>query len=157
MTDDRNSDGKFAIRPSGAAPLFDSQSGSEAAVVRWEKHNELSRQAIIEYASGKLKTTLSFEEAYEFVVSNPQFKASEAGKTAAAKFVREEVGLARVEGSQAGIDNRQVKIYNTYNFESRPPALEYAEDLEAAGDVKTAEQVRNQLIGDGPYEIKVEA
>ncbi|KKM72311.1 hypothetical protein LCGC14_1421850, partial [marine sediment metagenome] len=111
MADDRDSKGRMTA-PLKGAQLFTSKTGKDASDKRWEKHNENSRQAIIEYASGKVKQELSFAEAYEYVVSNPQFLASEAGKTAAAKFVREEVGLAAPEGTkQITIDKRQINVY----------------------------------------------
>ena len=119
---------KFEERPDGAAPLFDSNSGALAANKRWEEKRNRDRQMMIEFAKGELKVSdISYEEAYEFVIMNPQFRASMSGKTAAAKFVAEQLGERpdHVDAKMV-IDNRQV---NFMSLRLTPTtALAYIED-----------------------------
>ena len=149
--------GKFEIRPVGAAPLFDSNSGKAAARKRWDAERENTEREIVAFAEEELGRKVTLDDAVSFVVNLPQFKKSLAGHTAAAKFVSQKLDILPTGGSdqtpQLLQDNRSV---NVYNFDSKHRVLEFAETLDQAGDKKTADSVRDQLIGDGPYEIKVE-
>ena len=149
--------GKFEIRPVGAAPLFDSNSGKAAARKRWDAERENTEREIVAFAEEELGRKVSLDDAVSFVVNLPQFKKSLEGHTAAAKFVSQKLDILPVGGSnqtpQLLQDNRSV---NVYNFDTKSGGLEFAENLDQAGDKETADSVRNQLIGDGPYEIRVE-
>ena len=149
--------GKFEIRPAGAAPLFDSDSGKAAARKRWDAERENTEREIVAFAEEELGREVTLDDAVSFVVNLPQFKKSLEGHTAAAKFVSQKLDILPVSGSnqtpQLLQDNRSV---NVYNFDSKHRVLEFAETLDQAGDKETADSVRDQLIGDGPYEIKIE-
>jgi len=147
--------GKFEIRPSGAAPLFDSDTGRAAARKRWEKERENTERSIVAFASEIAGQEVSLEDAVTMIVNLPQFKKSMEGHTAAAKFISQKLDLlpAGGDGTQQ-IDARQVQI-NVYQLD-RPSALQFAEDLRDAGKIASAAIVEAQIIeGEGPFEIKV--
>ena len=149
------SGGKFDIRPLGAAPLFDSDSGRAAAQRRWEKQRENTERAIIKKASDLVGADVTLEEAIDLVVSMPQFAQAMAGKTAAAKLVLQMLDRLPGGGDTAkNVDARQVHV-NVYQL-ARTDALRFAEDLREAGKIASAAMVEAQIIdGDGPFEIKV--
>jgi hypothetical protein len=148
------SDGKFDIRPPGAAPLFDSRSGKAAARKRWDKERENTERAIIAFASEKLGHDISYEDAVNFVVNMPQFIKSMEGHTAAAKFVSQKLDLLPGGGQDPQVDARQVHV-NVYQLD-RPGALQFADDLREAGKLALAAVVEAQIEdGEGPFNIKV--
>ena len=149
------SNGQFDIRPLGAAPLFDSDSGRAAARRRWEKHRENTERAIVSKASEIMGEDVTLEEAVTLVVNLPQFEKALAGHTAAAKLVLQM--LDRLPGGGDGahqVDARQIHM-NVYQL-GRPDALRFAEDLRDAGKIAMAAMVEAQIEeGEGPFDIKV--
>lgn len=151
--------GKFIARPDGAAPLFDSDSGRAAARKRWNAAREAAESAIVTFANANNKDNdeHTIQEAYDFVVRHPQFRASLEGKTAAAKFVSQMGDLLPMGGSDKPTvveDNRQVHFHI---FElGRPEAMKYIEDLKADGEEGVAAIVEAQIDdGEGPFKITV--
>ena len=151
--------GKFIARPNGAAPLFDSNSGKEAARKRWDAAREAAESAVVVFANANNdgNEDHTVQEAYDFVVRHPQFKASMEGKTAAAKFVSQMGDLLPAGGSDKPTvveDNRQVHFHI---FElDRPSAMQYIQDLKAEGEEGVAAIVEAQLSdGEGPFKITV--
>jgi hypothetical protein len=151
--------GKFIARPNGAAPLFDSNSGKAAARKRWDAAREAAENAVVVFANAHNEDNdnHTVQEAYDFVVRQPQFKASMEGKTAAAKFVSQMGDLLPAGGSDKPTvveDNRQVHFHI---FElDRETALRYIEDLRNEGEDGVAEIVKAQISdGEGPFKITV--
>ena len=146
--------GKFEIRPQGAAPLFDSASGKAAARRRWDKERENTEKSVVAYASELAGRDVTLDEAINLVVNLPQFKKSMEGHTAAAKFVSQKLDVLPGGGEAQQIDARQVHM-NVYQL-VRPDALRFAEDLREAGKIAMAAMVEAQIEeGDGPFDIKV--
>jgi hypothetical protein len=155
-------DGKFQIRPNGAAPLFDADSGRSAAKKRWEAHRKATEQSIIDFARAELEleegVDLSLEESVALVITTPQFRAALKGKSAAAKLVSQMLDLmAQPEPSQHLLqDNRQLHV-NTFRL-TKDEAIRYIEDQRASGNERIALMVEAQIYeedGDGPIEILV--
>ena len=147
--------GRFDIRPLGAAPLFDSDSGRAAARRRWEKERENTQRSIVAFVSETLEKEVTLDEAINYVVNLPQFKKSMEGHTAAAKFIAQKLDVlpGGGEGNQ-NVDARQIHM-NVYQL-GRPDALRFAEDLRDAGKIAMAAMVEAQIEeGDGPFDIKV--
>src|SRR3990167_2058592 len=147
--------GRFDIRPIGAAPLFDSDSGRAAARRRWEKERENTQRSIVAFVSETLEKEVTLDEAINYVVNLPQFKKSMEGHTAAAKFIAQKLDVlpGGGEGNQ-NVDARQIHM-NVYQL-GRPDALRFAEDLRDAGKIAMAAMVEAQIEeGDGPFDIKV--
>ena len=151
------SDGRFDIRPVGAAPLFDSESGRAAARRRWERERENTERSIVAFASEELDREVSYEEAINYVVNLPQFQKALEGHTAAAKFVAQKLDILPGGDSDGqNIDARQVHV-NVYQL-GRPQALRFAEDLRSANKIALAAMVETQIgEGDGPFDISVPA
>ena len=150
--------GKFSERPEGAAPLFNAESGISAAKKRWEAHRLATERAIIEFVEAQVGSTVSLEDAVAFVVTDPQFQASMKGKTAAAKFIAQNLDITpQPEPVQHLLqDNRQVN-YNVFKL-SRERAVQYIEDQRSVGNEKVALLVEAQIFneeGEGPFEIMV--
>jgi len=147
--------GRFDIRPIGAAPLFDSDSGRAAARRRWEKERENTQRSIVAFVSETLEKEVTLDEAINYVVNLPQFKKSMEGHTAAAKFIAQKLDVlpGGGEGNQ-NVDARQIHM-NVYQL-GRPDALRFAEDLRDAGKIAMAAMVEAQIEeGDGPFDIKI--
>ena len=147
--------GRFDIRPIGAAPLFDSDSGRAAARRRWEKERENTQRSIVAFVSETLEKEVTLDEAINYVVNLPQFKKSMEGHTAAAKFIAQKLDVlpGGGEGNQ-NVDARQIHM-NVYQL-GRPDALRFADDLREAGKIAMAAMVEAQIEeGDGPFSIKV--
>jgi len=146
--------GRFDIRPIGAAPLFDSDSGRAAARRRWEKERENTQRSIVAFVSETLEKEVTLDEAINYVVNLPQFKKSMEGHTAAAKFIAQKLDVlpGGGEGNQ-NVDARQIHM-NVYQL-GRPDALRFADDLREAGKIAMAAMVEAQIEeGDGPFSIK---
>ena len=160
MTDVRNPDGTMVHRLDGAAPLFDSKSGAEAIGKRWEVQEARNKRALITFAEAKLDLDvgeMEYEDALQAILLEPLFRKAAAEHVAGIKLALQLLGeMPDHVDAKVVTDARQVH-YNVYNFESKTRAFDYIEDLENAGDQKTADAVRDQIIGDGPYEVKVEA
>ncbi len=148
-------DGKFSIRPDGAAPLFDQKSGRAAARKRWDAARARTEDAIVLYANANNpdQEEHTVEEAYDFVVRAPQFKASQEGKTAAAKFVSQMGDLLPAGGSDAPqqiVDNRSVTM--TLNYTTKQ-AEALVHEFEADGDSVLAQIIRSQINEDDDEHI----
>ena len=143
-------DGKFSIRPDGAAPIFDSKSGRAAARKRWDAARARTEDAIVLYANANNpdQEKHTAEEAYDFVVRAPQFKASREGKTAAAKFVSQMGDLLPAGGmdkpQQVVNDNRRLMVLN-FNTKN---AIAYVDQLEENGEPILAALVKAQIDED---------
>jgi hypothetical protein len=138
---------KFTSRPEGAAPLFDSNSGKSAAKKRWDAAREASESALVAFAndSNPNNDSHSLEEATDYVVRNPQFQASIEGKTAAAKFVSQQLDLLPAGGAEQAVvqDNRQLHVHQ-FTLD-RKSAIAYARDLEEDGSKSLAKIVEAQI------------
>ena len=146
--------GRFDIRPAGAAPLFDSNSGKAAARRRWDRERENTEKSVVAYASKLAGEEVTLEEAINLVVNLPQFKKSMEGHTAAAKFVAQKLDVLPGGGEAQQIDARSVSI-NVYQLD-RPSATRYLEHLKSMGEDDIAAVVEAQIgEGEGPFEIRV--
>lgn len=152
-----NGGGKFEVRPPGAAPLFDANSGKMAARRRWDKERENTEKAVVQFASEALDREVSLEEAISYVVNMPQFKKSLEGHTAAAKFVSQKLDLVPMGGDgEAKVDARQIHV-NTFLLQDRKQLSNYIESLRGAGLEELALLVEAQTGDgeDGPFEVQV--
>ena len=147
-------DGKFSIRPDGAAPLFTSKSGKAAARKRWDTARESAEHRMIELVSEELGREVTLDEAVDYAIIDPQFKASVAGKTAAAKFLDNKLGLTPLPDPETGSGVPQtVQQFNVYNFGTPQKAKEFANQLEEAGEIVLAAMVRAQIDEDEDEQI----
>ena len=149
-------DGKFLTRPDGAAPLFDPKSGRAAARKRWDAARAQTEDSIVLFADANDPDheEHTVQEAYDFVVRHPQFKASLAGKTAAAKFVSQMGDLLPAGGSEPNAQGPQtVQQFNVYNFGTPQKAKEFANQLEEAGEIVLAAMVRAQIDEDEEEQV----
>ena len=149
-------DGKFSIRPDGAAPLFDPKSGKAAARKRWDAARAAAENAIVVFAnaSNENQDNHTVEEAYDYVVRHPQFQASLEGKTAAAKFVSQMGDLLPAGGAEPNAQGPQtVQQFNVYNFGTPEKAKEFANQLEEAGEIILAAMVRAQIDEDEEEQV----
>lgn len=149
--------GKFEVRPVGAAPLFDANSGRAAARRRWDKERENTEKAIVQFVSEELGREVPLEEAISYVVNTPQFKKSLEGHTAAAKFVASKLDLLPMGGEGgAKVDARQVHV-NTFILQDREQLGNYIESLRGAGLEELALLVEAQTgeVEEGPFEVQV--
>ncbi len=148
-------DGKFLTRPDDAAPLFDAKSGKAAARKRWDMARASAENAIVVFANANDEESEDHttQEAYDFVVRHPQFKASLAGKTAAAKFVSQMGDLLPAGGAEAPTGPQTVQQFNTYNFSTPERATEFAAQLDDAGESILAAAVRAQINEDEEEQI----
>ena len=159
MTDDRNDDGSFAIRPVGAAPLFDSRSGADAANIRWEQQKARNKLLVVKNVAKELgvdPTSLTYDEAFDHAILNPLVRASLKENIAAIKELGTLTG-ERPDAADAKIvkDQRSVN-FNIYNLADRPAATRFIEDLKRAGEMTVAALIEAQVgEGDGPFAVKV--
>ena len=159
MTDSRNEDGSFAIRPASAAPLFDSKSGLIAANKRWEEKEQRNKDALVRFASQKLGIDISemtYEDAKEEILLNPLFAKAAAGHIAGTKLSLQIMGeMPDMADAKIVKDQRSIN-FNIYNFPDRPAAFRFIENLKNAGEFTAAAIVEAQVgEGDGPFEVKM--
>lgn len=152
------SNGKWTERPEGAAQLFDSESGRAAARKRWDKHREQTKYDLIEFVKKETgEEEVSFEDAVNYTLNTPQFRAALDGKTAAAKLLYQIFDLVAQPEPQKQIvqDQRQVHLL-TVIMNDREAADRYIEQLKSK-DPKIAAYVEAQIPTDeeGPYELEV--
>lgn len=155
---ERREDGTYAIRPQGAADLFDSESGRAAARKRWEKERKNTELALIAKVQEELgEDDVTLDEAINFAINHPLIKKALEGNVPALKFLVQKLDLVP-QGSEAKVvvDARQAKQYNFFNFDTADKALAYAQQLEDAGRINVAQAVRSQIVGDAPYTIQIE-
>ena len=79
MSDQRTSSGEFAIRPVGAAPLFDAESGKQAALKRWEELKARNKLLVIKNVAEELGVepgSLTYDEAFDHAMLKPLVKKS---------------------------------------------------------------------------------
>ena len=142
------------VRPVGAAPLFDSRSGSDAANIRWEQQKARNKLLVVKNVAKELgvdPTSLTYDEAFDHAILNPLVRASLKENIAAIKELGTLTG-ERPDTADAKIvkDQRSVNIYNlTINNPQK-----YLEDLRAEGRTKLASIIEAQ-VGDsiGPIEV----
>jgi hypothetical protein len=147
MSENKRDRGRFTERPEGAAPLFNPESGRQAALKRWEDKEARNRDALVRFVSEELGKEVTYNQAFAYVVLDPQFREALKGKAASAKLVAEWTG-ERPEGADAKvlIDSRQV---NLYSFPLTPPeARKYIEDQLAQGNNYLASLVDGQMNWD---------
>ena len=160
MTDDRNEDGSFAIRPVGAAPLFDSKSGADAAGIRWEQQKARNKLLLVKNVAEGLgidPSELTYDEAFDKAIMNPLVRASLKERVAAIKELATLTG-ERPDGADAKIlrDQRSIN-FNIYNLADKPSADRFIESLRRAGKTGIADLVEAQIgDGEGPFEVKVQ-
>jgi hypothetical protein len=139
-------DGKFLIRPSGAAPLFDSKSGKAAARKRWDKERENTEKALIDRVEEELGEKVSLAEAVNFAINHPLIEKALTGNVPALKFLTQKLDLIPMGSTETPQavqqDNRSV---NFYNFGTPKKAEAFANQLEEAGETTLAAIVRAQI------------
>ena len=148
MSDDKRDKGRFLERPEGAAPEFDSESGREASLVRWEGQKARNRQSLVTAVALKLgldPEVLDYDNAMKIGLLEPLFlKAMEESQPAAVKLSLQLLG-EMPEGADAKVivDKRQVKVMN-FHF-TTVQARAYIEDQRKQGNDFVASLVDNQM------------
>jgi len=143
-TVEERNEGRFTKRPPGAHPLFNPESGRQAALKRWEKQEARNREALIAFVSEELGEDVSYDQALAYTILYPQFRQALKGKAASAKLLLQLMNEIP-DGADAKvlIDNRQVKLMN---FRFTPPqAKAYIEDQRAQGNEDVASLVDSQM------------
>ena len=151
------SNGKFEIRPSGAAPLFspgEEGTGRAMARRRWDKEKESMERAVVLAVQELTGEELSFEAAADYAIRQPLVKKALAGHVAAIKLVLQQLDRLRGGAAETQVDARQVHV-SVYQL-GRPEALRFVEDLRDAGKIAQAVLVESQIgEGDGPFEVSI--
>jgi hypothetical protein len=139
-------DGKFQIRPLGAAPLFNSKSGRAAARKRWDKERENTEQALIDRVEEELGKEVSLQEAVNFAVNVPLIEKALTGNVPALKFLTQKLDLLPMGGVEQPQQLTQTnQSVNFYNFGTSKKAEAFANQLEEAGETTLAAIVRAQI------------
>ena len=157
--EDRTSEGRFIVRPEGAAELFDSKRGQLAARKRWAEKEAIHREqlrTLVAAKKGVNPDELTFDEAFSLVAMDPLVRKALAESIPAIKLLAHLTGeLPDVSDAKVVQDQRQVH-FNVYNFDNRGKALQFVEDLKEAGQVFAAAEVQAQIPEDeGPIEVRV--
>ena len=151
------SNGKFEIRPSGAAPLFspgEEGTGRAMARRRWDKEKESMERAVVLAVQELTGEELSFEAAADYAIRQPLVKKALAGHVAAIKLVLQQLDRLRGGAAETQVDARQIHM-NVYQLD-RDTAISYIEDLRRVGNNMLAGVVEAQIgDGEGPFEVKV--
>jgi len=155
---DRNEKGQY-LTPPDNANVFDTVSGRGAALARWDKDRRDLKTAMIRFAANRMDkepSEVTYEDALDYIVNDPQFQASQEGKTAAAKFIATRLGIGGGEPVQT-IDNRQVTINYLYQtFLTDEDMARYLTQLQEDGlDEPTLAFIAAQVTGEAPYDIKI--
>ena len=157
MSDQRTSSGEFAIRPLGAAPLFDANSGKRAALKRWEELKARNKLLVVKNVAEELGVepdTLTYDEAFDHAMLKPLVKKSLKEHVAAIKLLAQLTGeLPDNVDAKVVSDQRQIN-FNVYQMDY-DTAEQFRSDLLAAGEMAAAALVGQQMVGDGPYRIEV--
>ena len=147
-------DGKFQIRPLGAAPLFDSKSGMAAARKRWDKERENTEQALIDRVEEELGKEVSLAEAVNFAINHPLIEKALTGNVPALKFLTQKLDLVPVGSSEQAVPVAQTnQQFNVYNFGTPMQAEEFASQLADAGETVLAAMVRAQINKDEEAQV----
>lgn len=152
MSDDTREKGRFIERPSGAAPLFDPESGRKAALKRWEDQRTRNQEVLVRAVAARLDMDaeeLDYDSALELGLLAPLFlQAMAEGKTAAVKLALQLVGeMPDGADAKVHIDKRQLTV-NTISFQTSDQARAYIEDQRAQGNFRQAAEVEQALSGD---------
>ena len=157
MSDQRTSSGEFALRPIGAAPLFDAESGKKAAIKRWEEQKSRNKLLVVKNVAEELGVepeTLTYDEAFDHAMLKPLVKKSLKEHVAAIKLLAQLTGeLPDNVDAKVVSDQRQIN-FNVYNMD-KETAEKFKYDLLEAGEMAVAAIVEQQMVGDGPYRIEV--
>ena len=157
MSDQRTSSGEFAIRPVGAAPLFDAESGKQAALKRWEELKARNKLLVIKNVAEELgvePSALTYDEAFDHAMLKPLVKKSLKEHVAAIKLLAQLTGeLPDNVDARVVSDQRQIN-FNVYQMD-HATAEQFRNDLLAAGEMAVAAIVEQQMVGEGPYRIEV--
>ena len=157
MSDQRTSSGEFAIRPVGAAPLFDTESGKQAALKRWEELKARNKLLVIKNVAEELGVepgSLTYDEAFDHAMLKPLVKKSMKEHVAAIKLLAQLTGeLPDNIDAKVVSDQRQVHV-SVYNMD-HDTAEQFRNDLLAAGEMAVAAIVEQQMVGNSPYRIEV--
>ena len=157
MSDQRTSSGEFAIRPVGAAPLFDAESGKQAALKRWEELKARNKLLVIKNVAEELGVepgSLTYDEAFDHAMLKPLVKKSLKEHVAAIKLLAQLTGeLPDNIDAKVVSDQRQVHV-SVYNMD-HDTAEQFRNDLLAAGEMAVAAIVEQQMVGNSPYRIEV--
>ena len=157
MSDQRTSSGEFAIRPVGAAPLFDAESGKQAALKRWEELKARNKLLVIKNVAEELGVeprALTYDEAFDHAMLKPLVKKSLKEHVAAIKLLAQLTGeLPDNIDAKVVSDQRQVHV-SVYNMD-HDTAEKFRNDLLAAGEMAVAAIVEQQMVGNSPYRIEV--
>lgn len=150
MSGKRDKKGKFLERPSGAAPEFDSESGSNAALSRWKDKADRNKLLAVESVARALDidpTTLTYDEAFHEVIIDPLVQSALKRNTAAIKELATLMD-ERPVGADAKtfVDKRQVNFMN-FRFTTEQ-ARAYIEHQKAQGNDKVASLVDSQMNWD---------
>ena len=158
MSDQRTSSGEFAIRPVGAAPLFDAESGKQAALKRWEELKARNKLLVIKNVAEELGVepgSLTYDEAFDHAMLKPLVKKSLKEHVAAIKLLAQLTGeLPDNIDAKVVSDQRQVHV-SVYNMD-HDTAEQFRNDLLAAGEMAVAAIVEQQMGGNRPYRIEVQ-
>ena len=156
MSDQRTSSGEFALRPIGAAPLFDAESGKKAAIKRWEEQKSRNKLLVVKNVAEELGVepeTLTYDEAFDHAMLKPLVKKSLKEHVAAIKLLAQLTGeLPDNVDAKVVSDQRQIN-FNVYQMDY-DTAERFRNDLLAAGEMAVAAIVEKQMVGGGPYKIK---
>ena len=157
MSDQRTSSGEFAIRPMGAAPLFDAESGKQAALKRWEELKARNKLLVIKNVAEELGVepgTLTYDAAFDHAMLKPLVKKSLKEHVAAIKLLAQLTGeLPDNVDAKIVSDQRQIN-FNVYQMDYAT-AEQFRNDLLAAGEMAVAAIVEQQMVGEGPFRIEV--
>ena len=155
--EERTSSGEFALRPIGAAPLFDAESGKKAAIKRWEEQKSRNKLLVVKNVAEELGVepeTLTYDEAFDHAMLKPLVKKSLKEHVAAIKLLAQLTGeLPDNVDAKVVSDQRQIN-FNVYQMDY-DTAERFRNDLLAAGEMAVAAIVEQQMVGDGPYRIEV--
>jgi len=139
---------KFEERPEGAAPLFDSNSGQQAALKRWEAQRERNKLIVVEKVAARMglePEELTYEEALGEVAFGPLVSAAIVeGKVAAVKLLLQLLDeMPENADAKFVVDNRQV---NFQQFRLTPAgARAYIEDQRMQGNNRLADIVESSI------------
>lgn len=157
MAEERTSSGEFAIRPAGAAPLFDANSGRGAALKRWEEQKARNKLLVIKHVAEELGVepgSLTYDEAFDHAMLKPLVKKAFKEHVAAIKLLAQMTDeMPDYVDAKVVSDQRSIN-FNVYNLD-HASAERFRNDLLDAGETAAATLVEQQMVGEEPYEIKV--
>lgn len=159
MSNERGPSGKFESRPLAAAPLFDSNRGRAASLVRWEVQRERNKKMLIESAAIKLGINtedLTYEAALKAVLMAPLFAKAAGGSIAGIKLALMVLDEIPATADAKIVHDQRSINFNVFNLDDRGSAQKYIESLRGAGMDMVADIVEAQVReGEGPWEVTV--